>query len=89
LFERNSVLNLFPVLSVSRFRLIFLAALLGFLTAEFPDNAARTELAVEAGVGAGLAQVQALLAVAQFMLLAIDGGFPLRMKTAVAHEFHK
>ncbi len=32
----------------------FLTALLGFLAAEFPDDAARAEFAVEAGVGAGL-----------------------------------
>jgi hypothetical protein len=83
------VLNLFPVVAFSRFPLIFSTALLGFLAAEFPDDAAGAELAVEARVGAGLAEIQALLTVAQFMLLAPDCGLALRVKTAVAQEFHK
>ena len=63
---------------------LFLAALLGFLAAEFPDDAARAEFAVEAGVGAGPAGVQALLAITDFVLLAHDVGGPLRVKTAMA-----
>jgi hypothetical protein len=63
----------------------FLASLPGFLAAEFPNDAARAELAVEAGVGAGLAEVQALLAVAVFVLLALDAGGPVGVKTAGGH----
>ncbi len=67
---------------------LFLAPFPGFLTAEFPDDAALTEFTVEAGVGAGLADVQTLLAVADFVLLTHDGGGPFRVKTAMVHEIH-
>ncbi len=63
----------------------FLAALFGFLAAEFPDDAAGTVFAVKARVGAGLAEVQALLAVAVFVFLALHTGGPVRMKTAISH----
>ncbi len=63
----------------------FLAALLGFFAAEFPDDAAGAEFAVKAGVGAGLAQVQALLAIAVFVLLALDASRPVRMKATGGH----
>jgi hypothetical protein len=65
--------------------LIFFAALLGFLAAEFPNDAARAEFAIEAGVGAGATSVQAFLAVAQFMLLAVNARVPVRVKTAFIH----
>ncbi len=64
---------------------LFPAALLGFLAAEFPDDAAGAEFAVEAGVGAGPASVQALLAVAVFVLLAHDASPPLRVKSTITH----
>ena len=64
---------------------LFLTPLFGFLAAEFPDDAAGAKLAVEAGVGAGLTQVQALPAVALFVLLALDAGRPVRVKTAGGH----
>jgi len=70
---------------VSRSLLVFLTPLLGLFAAEFPDDAFPAEFAVDAGVGAGLAKVQALLAVPQFMLLAGDARFPLRVKTACIH----
>jgi hypothetical protein len=67
---------------------IFLAPLLGLLAAEFPDDAARTEFAVDTGVGAGLTQVQAFLAIAELHFLAKDAGLPVRVKAAFIHEFH-
>jgi hypothetical protein len=66
----------------------FLAALFGLLAAEFPDEAARAEFAVDTGVGAGLAQVQALLAVTELHFLAADAGLPVRVKAAFVHQFH-
>jgi hypothetical protein len=62
-----------------------LAAFFGFLAAQLPNNAAGAELAVYAGVGAGLANIQALLAVAELHLLAINPGLPVRVKTAFVH----
>jgi hypothetical protein len=67
------------------FALILFTPLFGFFAAEFPDDAARAELAVEAGVGAGAASVQALLAISQFMLLAVNARVPVRVKTAFIH----
>jgi hypothetical protein len=64
---------------------LFLAALLGFFATEFPDNATGTEFTVEAGIGAGFAEVKALLAIPQFMLLAVNARVPVRMKTAFLH----
>jgi hypothetical protein len=61
-----------------------LAALPGFFAAEFPDDAAGAELAVEAGVGAGLAQIQALLAIPELHLLAFHARLPLRVKAAIS-----
>ncbi len=34
---------------------LFLAALFGFFAAQFPDDAARAEFAINAGIGASLA----------------------------------
>jgi hypothetical protein len=65
---------------------LLLAALFSFLAAEFPDDAAWAKLAVQAGVGAGAASVQAFLAVPQFMFLALYAGLPLRMKSAGIHK---
>jgi hypothetical protein len=64
---------------------LFLTPLLGFLAAQLPDDAAAPELAVDTGVGAGLAEVQALLAVAVFVLLALDAGRPVGVETAGGH----
>jgi hypothetical protein len=64
---------------------LFLAAFLGFLAAQLPDDAAGAEFAVKARVGAGLAQVQALLAIAVFVLLALDAGRPVRVKATGGH----
>jgi hypothetical protein len=66
-------------------RFIFLTALLGFFAAEFPDDAALAELAVEAGVGTGAASVQAFLTVPHFIFLALHAGLPVRVKTAAIH----
>jgi hypothetical protein len=66
-------LNRFPFFL---FLHLFLTPFLGFLAAEFPDDAAGAEFAVEAGVGAGPASIQALLAVADLHFLADDAGVP-------------
>jgi hypothetical protein len=47
------------------------------------------EFAVEAGVGAGPAIVQALLAVGDLHFLADDAGVPVRVVAAFIHIFHK
>jgi hypothetical protein len=83
------VLNFFAFSPFPLFALIILTPLFGFLTAQLPDDAAGAELAVEAGVGAGPAGVQALLAVAELHLLAQDAGVPVRMVAAFIHKFHK
>jgi hypothetical protein len=49
--------------TVRHCRLVLLAPLFGNLAAEFPDDAAGPEFAIKAGIGAGLAEVQALLTV--------------------------
>jgi hypothetical protein len=67
---------------------IFLTPLPGFFAAEFPDDAALAEFAVEAGVGAGPAGVQALLAVGDLHFLADDTGVPVRVVAAFIHIFH-
>jgi hypothetical protein len=67
----------------------FLTALFGFFAAEFPDDAAGAELAVEAGVGAGPAIIQAFLAVGDLHLLAQHAGGPVRVMAAFVHKFHK
>jgi hypothetical protein len=64
-----------------------LTPLLSLLAAEFPDEAFAAEFAVEAGVGAGLAEIQALLAVTELHLLAADRGVPVRVKTTIFHKF--
>jgi hypothetical protein len=79
------ILTLFPF---PLFPLIFLTPLPGFLAAEFPDNAALAEFAVEAGIGAGPAIIQALLAVGDLHFLAEDAGVPVRMVAAFIHIFH-
>jgi hypothetical protein len=82
------ILTLFAFSPVSLFPLIFLTALFGFLAAEFPDDAALAKFAVDTGVGAGLAQIQAFLAVAELHFLAEDAGLPVRVKAAFIHQFH-
>ena len=47
------------------------------------------EFAVEAGVGAGPAVVQALLAVGDLHFLADDAGVPVRVVAAFIHKLHK
>jgi hypothetical protein len=68
---------------------LLLTPLPGFFAAEFPDDAAGAEFAVEAGVGAGLAVVQALLTVGDLHFLAEDTGVPVRVMAAFVHKFHK
>jgi hypothetical protein len=65
-----------------------LAALFGLFAAEFPDDATLAEFAVEAGVGASLAIIQAFLAVGNFHLLAQHAGVPVRVVAAFVHVFH-
>jgi hypothetical protein len=65
-----------------------LTPLPGLFAAEFPDDAALAEFAVEAGVGAGLTVIQAFLAVGHLHLLAQDAGVPVRMVAAFIHVFH-
>ena len=67
---------------------LLLTPLPGLFAAEFPNDAAGAELAVEAGVGAGLAVIQALLAVGHLHLLAQDTGVPVRVMAAFIHIFH-
>jgi hypothetical protein len=67
---------------------LLLAPLPGLLAAEFPDDAALTEFAVEAGVGTGLAVIQALLAIGDLHFLAQDAGVPVRVMAAFIHVFH-
>jgi hypothetical protein len=69
-------------------RLIILvpAAFAGLLAAQFPDDAARAEFAVEARVGAGPALIQTLLAIPELHLLALDAGLPLGMKSAFHND---
>ena len=62
--------------------------LFGLFAAEFPDDAALAEFAVEAGVGAGPARVQALLAVGDLLFLAQDTGVPVRMMAVFIYKFH-
>ncbi len=71
---------------LSLLALILFTPLLGLFAAEFPDDAAGAEFAIKAGVGAGLAEVQALLAIAQFMLLAPHARVPVRVKAAFLHR---
>jgi hypothetical protein len=66
----------------------FLTPLLRLLAAELIDDAAGAEFAVEAGVGAGPAIVQALLAVGDLHFLAEDAGVPVRVVAAFIHIFH-
>ena len=67
---------------------LFLTALFGLFAAELPDDAALAKLAVEAGVGAGPAIIQALLAVADLHFLADNAGVPVRVMAAFIHKFH-
>jgi hypothetical protein len=66
--------------------IFLLAASFSFLAAEFPDDAARTKLAVQAGISASAACVQAFLAVSQFMFLTLHASLALRMKSAGIHR---
>ena len=68
---------------------MFLTPLPGLFAAEFPDDAALAEFAVEAGVGAGPAVIQALLAVGDLHFLADHAGVPVRVMAAFIHIFHK
>jgi hypothetical protein len=68
---------------------LFPAPLPRLFAAEFPDDAAGAEFAVEAGVGAGLTVIQALLAVGHLHFLADDAGVPVRVMAAFIHIFHK
>jgi hypothetical protein len=70
------------------FSFFFFTPLPGLFAAEFPDDAALAEFAVEAGVGAGAAVVQALLAVGDLHFLAQDAGVPVRVVAAFIHVFH-
>jgi hypothetical protein len=67
---------------------LLLTPLFGLLAAEFPDDAALAEFAVEAGVGASPARVQALLTVGDLHFLADDAGVPVRVMAAFIHIFH-
>ena len=67
---------------------MFPAPLFRLFAAEFPDDAAGAEFAVETGVGAGLTVIQALLAVRHLHLLAQHTGVPIRVMAAFIHEFH-
>jgi hypothetical protein len=60
------------------FQAFFLFALL----AEFPDDALVSELAIAARVGAGLAMIEAFLAISDFHLVAFHSSVPIRMITA-------
>jgi hypothetical protein len=64
------------------------APLPGLLAAEFIDDAAGAEFAVETRVGAGLAVIQALLTVGDLHLLAEHAGVPVRVVAAFIHIFH-
>jgi hypothetical protein len=66
----------------SIFLTLLLTALFGLFAAKLPNNAGSPGLAVDAGVGAGPAGVQALLAVVVLHLVAAVMGLPARMKAA-------
>ena len=66
--------------------LTFFTPLPGFFAAQLPNDAAGAKFAVKAGVGAGAADVQAFLAVAELHLLADHAGLPVRVKTAFIHK---
>jgi hypothetical protein len=68
--------------AASIFLTLLLAALFGLFAAKLPNNAASPVLTVNAGVGAGPAGVQALLAVVVLHLVAKVMGLPARMKAA-------
>jgi hypothetical protein len=87
-FKKLWFLTLFAFFSFRLFPRIFLTPLPGFFAAEFPDDAAWAELAIEAGVGAGPAVIQALLAVGDLHFLAQDAGVPVRVVAAFIHVFH-
>jgi hypothetical protein len=81
-------LTLFAFWRFFLFSFVFLAALPGLFAAELPDDAGPAELAVEAGVGAGPAGVQALLAIPEFHLLTFHAGLPVRVEAAISQIFH-
>jgi hypothetical protein len=62
---------------------LLLTALFGFFAAEFPDDAALTKLTIDTRVSAGLAVVKTFLAVIVIHFLAMDAGFPVRVKAAM------
>jgi len=68
---------------------LFLAALFGFLAAKFPNYAPRAKLAIGAGVGTGLAVIQAFLTIIIIHFLAMDACFPVGVKTAVHKKILK
>jgi hypothetical protein len=82
------ILTLFAFFPFALFPLIFFAPFLGFFAAEFPNDAPLAEFAVDTGIGAGLAEVQAFLAVAELHFLAEDAGLPVGVKAAFIHQFH-
>jgi hypothetical protein len=67
---------------VLSFLALLLAALFGLFAAEFPNDTGPSGLAVNAGVGAGPAGVQALLAVVVFHFITAVVSLPARMKAA-------
>jgi hypothetical protein len=67
---------------------LLLTPLFRLFAAEFPDDAALAEFAVEAGVGAGPAVIQAFLAVGDLHFLAQDAGVPVRVMAAFIHKIH-
>jgi len=85
-FTKLCFLTLFAFFPFPLFPLIFLTPFPGLFAAEFPDDAALAEFAVEAGVGAGPAIIQALLAVGDLHFLADDAGVPVRVVAAFIHE---
>jgi hypothetical protein len=87
-FTKLCFLSFFAFFPFPLFPLIFLTPLPGLFAAEFPDDAALAEFAVEAGVGAGPAIIQALLAVGDLHFLAQDAGVPVRVMAAFIHKFH-
>jgi hypothetical protein len=75
-------MNFCRVTHASGFLALLLAALFSLFAAEFPDNAGPPGFAVDAGVGAGPALVQAILAVVILHFVAAVMGLTARMKAA-------
>jgi len=62
---------------------LLLATFFGFFAAEFPDDAPLAKFTIDAGVGAGLAQVQAFLTIIIIHFLTMDAGLPIGVKAAI------